>query len=181
MGIDHLVTSMYTVVSSCWKGVFIMPSAFSWQNSEGGSEMSMKGRKAPTSVAVHKWNSKHSVSIFMWDSYLMPRCVLSLYTVGAALWQQQPWFRSGLRQGSVYSLSCHLPVFFFLVWLIVDLQYGICFRCTTKWFSYTHIYIYFWFRLFFLIEFYKILSTGPWLYTRCLLVFCFYIGVVCIC
>ena len=90
-----------------------MPGVFSWQNSEGESERSMKERKARTSVGVHKQKSKHSVSIFMWDSYLIPRCVLSLYSVGAALWQQQPWFRSGLRQGSVYSLSCHLPVFFF--------------------------------------------------------------------
>ena len=31
-----------------------MPGAFSWQNTEGESEKSMKERKAQTSVGVHK-------------------------------------------------------------------------------------------------------------------------------
>ena len=31
--IDHLVTSLYIVISYCWKRVFAMTSVFSWQNS----------------------------------------------------------------------------------------------------------------------------------------------------
>ena len=54
LGIDHLVMSMYKVILCCWKGVFVMPSVFSWQNSEGESEKRMKERKARTSVGVHK-------------------------------------------------------------------------------------------------------------------------------
>ena len=32
-GVDHLVMSMYSLLLCCWKRVFAMTSAFSWQNS----------------------------------------------------------------------------------------------------------------------------------------------------
>ena len=56
----------------------------------------------------------------------------------------------------------------------------LCFRCTSKWFSYTHIYIYIRFRFFSFIGYYKIFSI-----ISCATVDSFWLSilyiVVCIC
>ena len=50
-------------------------------------------------------------------------------------------------------------------WNRVDLHCCVSFRCTAKWFSYTHTYIFF-FRFFSCIGYCKILSIIPVLYRR---------------
>ena len=42
-----------------------------------------------------------------------------------------------------------LLIIIFLNWSIVYLQWSASFRCTAKWFSYTHIYCFFFFRFLF--------------------------------
>ena len=72
------------------------------------------------------------------------------------------WIHCALQSkaGSFFFLlmcTCYLEEFFFN-WNIVDLQYWVSFRCTVKWFQYTHVYI---FQFFSIIGYYEILNVVP--------------------
>ena len=51
--------------------------------------------------------------------------------------------------------------FFCFLFLVVDLQCCLSFRCTAEWFSFIYLCVYFYFRLFSLKDYHKILSIVP--------------------
>ena len=76
------------------------------------------------------------------------------------------------------SYPLHFLFFFIFYWIIIDLQYCICFRCTAKCFSYTYSYIHSFSDFFSHIDYHGILSEFSVLYSRSLLII-YFIYVAC--
>ena len=59
---------------------------------------------------------------------------------------------------SIFKSMRFFRAFFCFLFLVVDLQCCLSFRCTAEWFSFIYICVYFYFRLFSLKDYHKILS-----------------------
>ena len=88
LGIDHLVMSMYRVISYYWKRVFAMTSVFSWQNSVSFCPASFCTPRSnlpvtpsiswvPSSRTWVHCNTDLSISIYLCISYNIQKWIKS--------------------------------------------------------------------------------------------------------